>query len=62
MGFDKSFNQDHCYLDDPADSVAMNVEIIEENYQIPQNNAILEKPVMRYYYCVFILVDISLIT
>lgn len=47
MGFDKHFNQDHCYLDDPADSVAMNVEIVEEDYQVPQNNVILKKKVIR---------------
>lgn len=49
MGSDKHFHEDHCYLDDSADSVGMNVEIIEDKiHQVVSNSVSDEKPVMRY--------------
>lgn len=39
MGFDKHFNEDHCYLDESADDVAMNVDVKEGTYQISPNTA-----------------------
>ncbi|XP_026728685.1 uncharacterized protein LOC113494506 [Trichoplusia ni] len=47
MGFDKHFNEDHCYLDESADDVAMNVDVKEEAYQISPNTA-NEQSIVRY--------------
>lgn len=48
MGFDKHFYEDHCYMDDATNDVAMNVEIIEDNsYQVVQH-LVAEKPVTGY--------------
>ncbi|CAH0600750.1 unnamed protein product [Chrysodeixis includens] len=47
MGFDKHFNEDHCYLDESADDVAMNVDVKEETYQTSPNTKD-EQTTVRY--------------